>query len=117
MLSEFALLPAKFALASRRTELQHLQLLTDCPLQAVLLMGDRILTQWDSAQEVMHEMKKYAQEGPETAACIEKNMRIVDAYIKVLESTKLPPDAQFLSLWSHCCIVMAVAASHFTWMC
>ena len=93
MLSKSPLLPAKFALASHRTELQHLQLLTDRPLQIVLLMSDRILTQWNSAQEVMHEMRKYVPEGPETAACIEKNMRIVDAYIKVLESTKLPPDA------------------------
>jgi len=35
----------------------------------------------------MHEIRKFAPEGPETAACIEKNMRIVDAYIKVLALT------------------------------
>ena len=34
-------------------------------------------------QELMHEIRKYAPETSETAACIEKSMRIVDAYIKV----------------------------------
>lgn len=33
-------------------------------------------------QEVMHVIRKEAPEGAETAACLEKSMRIVDAYIK-----------------------------------
>ena len=37
-----------------------------------------------SVQEVMHEIRKLAPESPETAACIDKSMRIVDGYIKVL---------------------------------
>ena len=36
-----------------------------------------------SVQELMHEIRKFAPEGPETAACMDKSMRIVDAYIKV----------------------------------
>ena len=43
----------------------------------------------------MHEIRKFAPEGPETAACIEKNTRIVDAYIKVLILKQLSPDACF----------------------
>ena len=31
----------------------------------------------------MHEIRKFAPETLETAACIDKSMRTVDAYIKV----------------------------------
>ncbi len=34
-------------------------------------------------QEVMHHIRKAAPEAAATAACLEKSMRLVDAYIKV----------------------------------
>ncbi len=53
-------------------------------LQADCQLCTGVLLRWvEPMQELMHEIRKFAPETSETTACIEKSMRIVDAYIKV----------------------------------